>query len=117
VDVDGEQITVRYLGIDAPTGDACYAAEATAANAGLVEGQTVTLERQSVDTNARGVWVRDVWVTNADGNQVLVSQALVSQGAATSNVSEPNSRYAGWLNSTEQGAQQNGTGLWGICGD
>ncbi len=117
VDVDGEQITVRYLGIDAPVGDACYAAEATAANAELVEGQTVTLERQSVDTNARGLWVRDVWVTDGEGNQVLVSQALVSQGAATSKVSEPNSRYAGWLESTEQGAQQNGTGLWGTCGD
>jgi endonuclease YncB( thermonuclease family) len=82
-----------------------------------VEGQTVTLERQSVDTNARGVWVRDVWVTDADGTQVLVSQALVSQGAATSKVSEPNSRYAGWLTSTEQAAQQNGSGLWGTCGD
>lgn len=117
VDVDGEQITVRYLGIDAPVGDACYAAEATAANAELVEGQTVTLERQSVDTTARGLWVRDVWVTDANGSQVLVSQALVSQGAATSKVSEPNSRYAGWLGSTEQGAQQSGAGLWEACGN
>ncbi len=116
VDVDGELITVRYLGIDAPTGEACFAAEATQANAELVEGQTVTLERQSVDTTARGLWVRDVWVTDANGNQVLVSQALVGQGAATSDVSEPNSRYAGWLESTEQAAKDNGTGLWSSCG-
>lgn len=117
VDVDGELITVRYLGIDAPTGESCFADESTLLNAELVEGQTVTLERQSVDTNARGVWVRDVWVTDANGTQVLVSQALVSQGAANSKVSEPNSRYAGWLNSTEQDAQSNGSGLWSTCGD
>ena len=115
VDVDGELITVRYLGIEAPTGEACFAAEATAANAELVEGQTVSLERQSVDTTARGVWVRDVWVADANGNQVLVSQALVGQGAANSDVSEPNSRYAGWLVSTEQGASENGAGLWSSC--
>lgn len=117
VDVDGELITVRYLGVEAPTGEACFADESHLINASLVEGQEVTLERQSVDTNARGVWVRDVWVTDADGNQVLVSQALISQGAATSKVSEPNSRYAGWLNSTEQDAQNNGTGLWALCGN
>ncbi len=117
VDIDGESITVRYLGIEAPTGEACFADESTLMNAGLVEGAEVTLERQSVDTNARGVWVRDVWVTDDAGNQVLVSQALVSEGAATSKVSEPNSRYAGWLNSTEQEAQNNEAGLWSACGD
>lgn len=117
VDVEGELITVRYLGIEAPTDGACYADEATLINAGLVEGQTVTLERQNVDTNARGIWVRDVWVTDADGNQALVSQALVSQGAASVKVSEPNSRYAGWLTSTEQEAQNAGTGIWSTCGD
>ena len=115
VDVDGELITVRYLGMDAPTGEACFASESTLINAELVEGAEVTMERQSVDTNARGVWVRDVWVTDNSGNQVLVSQALVSQGAATSKVSEPNSRYAGWLGSTEQEAETNGTGLWSLC--
>lgn len=116
VDIDGELITVRYLGIEAPTDGACYTNESTLINAGLVEGQTVTLERQNVDTNARGVWVRDVWVTDANGNQILVSQALVSQGAANVKVSEPNSRYAGWLTSTEQEAQGTGTGLWSTCG-
>lgn len=117
IDVDGELITVRYLGIEAPTGEACFAQESTLINAEMVEGADVTLERQSVDTNARGVWVRDVWVTDDSGNQVLVSQALVSQGAATSEVSEPNSRYAGWLNSTEQEAQNSDAGLWSACGD
>lgn len=117
VDVDGEQITVKYLGIDAPTGDACYAGDATAANAALVDGQTVTLEREHVDTNARGIWVRDVWVTNADGQQVLVGQALVEEGAATANVSAPNNRYESWLNASQQTAKDNGAGLWSSCGN
>lgn len=116
VDLNGELITVRYLGIDAPTGEACYAEQSTAANAELVEGQTVQLERQSADTTARGVWVRDVWVTDANGNQVLVSQALVSEGAARSKITEPNSRYAGWLNTSQQDAENNGAGMYRLCG-
>ena len=37
VDVAGQQETVQYLGLQAPTGDACFAAEATTANTALVE--------------------------------------------------------------------------------
>ncbi|MCO5216549.1 MAG: thermonuclease family protein [Thermomicrobiales bacterium] len=117
VDVDGELITVRYLGVEAPTGDACYAAQATEANAELVEGQTVTLERQNVDTNARGVWVRDVWVSDSNGEQMLVGQALIEQGAAQSKVSAPNNRYQGWFESSQQQAENTGAGLWSSCGN
>lgn len=117
VDVDGELITVRYLGMEAPTDDACYAVQATQANANLVDGQTVTLERQNVDTNARGVWVRDVWVTDADGEQMLVGQALVEQGAAKAKVSAPNNRYQGWFESSQQQAENTGAGLWSSCGN
>lgn len=117
VDVEGELITVRYLGIEAPTGDACHAAEATEVNSKLVLGQNVTLERQSVDTTARGLWVRDVWVTDASGQQVLVGQALVSQGAAKANVSAPNNRYEDWLNTSQNTAEAGDAGIWGACGN
>ena len=80
IEQDGITQTVRYLGIDVPTGDDCFATEAAAANAGLVEGQTVRIERQATDLDARGNWVRDVWVPAADGTYVLVSHALVQAG-------------------------------------
>lgn len=116
VEIDGVQRTVRYLGLDVPTGDACYASEATEANRALVAGQTVTIERQSTDVDARGNLVRDVWVTNDAGQPVLVSQQLIAEGAAQADISEPNTRFAGWLQQTEAEAQAQGAGLWGACG-
>lgn len=115
VDIDGTQVTVRYLGVDAP--DECYASEATAANNSLVAGKTVTLERQATDIDARGNWVRDVWTENDAGQPVLVSQALVAQGAATADISVPNTRFAGWLTQAEAEAQASGAGVWGACGE
>jgi hypothetical protein len=117
IDVDGVRQQVRYLSVDAPTGDACYAAEATEANRSLVQGQTVTLERQATDIDARGNWVRDVWVTNDAGVPVLVSQQLVLAGAAQTDVSVPNTRFAGWLQSSQAAAQDADAGMWGICGE
>ena len=115
LDVNGTQVTVRYLGIDAP--DDCFAGEATAANDALVGGKTVTLERQATNIDARGNWVRDVWVENDAGQPVLVSEQLVEQGAATADISVPNTRFAGWLNAAQAQAQANGAGLWGTCGE
>jgi endonuclease YncB( thermonuclease family) len=117
IEVDGIRQNVRYLSIDAPTGDACYAAEATEANRSLVLGETVTLERQATDIDARGNWVRDVWVSNDAGQPVLVSQQLVLAGAAETDVSVPNTRFAGWLQSSQAAAQEAGAGIWGSCGE
>jgi endonuclease YncB( thermonuclease family) len=117
VEIDGVQQTVRYLGLDVPTGDACYASEAAAANRSLVEGQTVTIERQATDVDARGNWVRDVWVTDSNGQMVLASQQLIAQGAAEANISQPNTRFAGWLQQTQATAQADGAGIWGSCGE
>lgn len=117
VEIDGVQQTVRYLGIDVPTGDACYVEESTEANRALVEGQTVVIERQATDVDARGNWVRDVWVENEDGQPVLISQQLVASGAAEARISEPNTRFAGWLQQSQAEAEVNGNGMWGACGD
>jgi endonuclease YncB( thermonuclease family) len=117
VEIDGVRQTVRYLGIDVPTGDACYVEESTEANRALVEGQTVIIERQASDVDARGNWVRDVWVENEDGLPVLVSQQMVANGAAEARISEPNTRFAGWLQQSQADAEANGEGLWGACGE
>ncbi len=117
IEIDGVRQTVRYLGIDVPTGDDCFAGEATEANRSLVEGQVVRIERQATDVDAQGNWVRDVWVTAEDGGQVLVSEALVSEGAATAGISEPNTRFAGWLLGSESSARAEGMGLWAACGE
>ena len=115
IEIDGVQQTVRYLGLDVPTDDDCYAAEATAANRELVEDKTVRLERQATDVDARGNWVRDVWAPAEDGRYFLVSEALVAEGAATAGISEPNTRYEGWLLGSQSIARAEERGLWGAC--
>jgi endonuclease YncB( thermonuclease family) len=117
IEVDGIQQTVRYLGLDVPADDDCFAAEAAEANRALVEGKTVRLERQATDVDARGNWVRDVWAPADDGRYFLVSEALVAEGAATVGISDPNTRYEGWLLGSQSAAKAEGRGLWGACGD
>ena len=109
VDVDGVRQSIRYLGIQAPTDNDCFAGEATAANASLVEGQTVRIERQSTNVDPRGNWVRDVWTPTQDGRYQMVSALLVSEGAATANISEPNTRLTAALPSCQVRGASSGT--------
>ena len=115
VELNGERTELRYLGIDAPNGEACYADEAGAINAELVEGQTVWLERERSNEDDAGQLLRDVWVAGADGERLLVAARLVEQGAAVPEPDAPNTRYAGWLAAAATSAQANGAGLWGAC--
>jgi endonuclease YncB( thermonuclease family) len=115
VEKDGIRQTVKYLGVEGPTGEDCFAAEATAANSELVAGKTVRLERQATNTDAKGNWVRDVWVANEDGSYTLVSQALVREGAMTAAISEPNTRFASWLTASQATAESEALGMWSAC--
>ena len=124
--VDGERIDValgeartpvrvHYLGVDAPTGDRCYAAEATAANAALVEGATVWLERQRSDADVVGGLLRDVWIDDGQGGRTLVAARLAAEGAVRANPDGGNVRYAGWIAAAAAAAEAEGLGLWGAC--
>jgi endonuclease YncB( thermonuclease family) len=117
VDVDGVERTVQYLGMQAPTGAACFAPEATAANAALVEGQQVWLEREATDRGDDDALLRDVWISDADGNRVLVAARLVEAGAATPLPAAPDTRYEAWLEAAAALARTNGAGLWSACPD
>ena len=117
IEQDGIEQTVRYLGLDVPTDDDCYAEDATQVNTDLVDGKTVRLERQVTDVDARGNWVRDVWAPADDGRFFLVAEELVSEGAATVEISEPNTRYEGWLLGSQSVANAEERGLWGACAD
>ena len=112
VEVDGVRQQVRYLGIDAPSGDSCFAGEAMALNMDLVEGRTVWLERQRSNNDREGRLLRDVWVKDDSGAMVLVSERLVGEGAAESATSIPNTRLRGWLDAAQAVAEQAGAGIW-----
>jgi endonuclease YncB( thermonuclease family) len=117
VEVAGQQETVQYLGLQAPTGEACFATDATTANAALVEGEQVWLERQATDRGADGALLRDVWMVDANGDRVLVAARLLEAGAATPAPAPPDTRYQAWLQAAAALARTNGAGLWSACGD
>lgn len=115
IEKDGIEQTVRYLGIDVPDEEDCFFAESTEANRVLVEGRNVKVERQATNVDAQGNWVRDVWVETNEGRYILVAHQLVQQGSAVADISEPNTRFTGWLRGAEAVAQAEGRGLWGVC--
>jgi endonuclease YncB( thermonuclease family) len=117
VDIAGLQETVRYLGLEAPADGACFYSEATTANSELVDGAQVWLERQATDRGADNVLLRDVWITNADGDRALVAARLLEAGAGTAAPAAPDTRYQAWLEASAALARSNGAGLWGACPD
>ncbi|MCY4107390.1 MAG: thermonuclease family protein [Chloroflexi bacterium] len=91
---------MRYIGIDTPErGDICYD-RAKTANARLVDGQTVKLDRDVSDTDFYGRLLRYVYV---DGR--FVNEALVSAGFAENSVWEPDTRFAGRFRALERQAR------------
>ncbi len=100
VRIGGVGYRVRYIGINTPERDqSCYQ-EASDANAALVSGQTVTLVRDSSDTDQYGRLLRYVYV----GSQ-FVNAELVREGWAESVVYPPDTRYEQTFHQLEQAAQ------------
>ena len=118
VELEGEVVTVRYIGIDTPeTVDPnspvmWMGPEASAANAQLVDGQTVYLERDVSETDRFGRLLRYVWL-DAPSGWVLVNQELVRQGFAVSSAYPPDVKYQDLFDTAESGAMGYDRGLWG----
>jgi endonuclease YncB( thermonuclease family) len=114
VDIAGTTATVQYLGMQAPAGNACFAAEAKAANEQLVAGQQIWLEREASDRTADGALLRHVWVA-PQGSRVLVAERLLQAGTGAAAAPPPDTRYGSWLTASEALARTNSAGMWGVC--
>ena len=123
--VDGDTIIVdrgrggerlRYVGIDAPRGEAArrrvHGAEASAANDALVGGREVVLERDVSDRDRFDRLLRYVWLHEGQG-WLLVNLELVRQGYASAVSFPPDIWLRGELRSAERVARDAGLGLWG----
>lgn len=114
VNVDGRNVPVRLLELDAPEVDgACGAAEATAALSTLAPvGTTVWLEPDVERRDRYGRLLRYVW--RADGT--MVNRALVRRGWARARLYPPNDGH--WRSMRRAGARarRRGAGLWRRCG-
>jgi endonuclease YncB( thermonuclease family) len=77
VDLNGQTVRVRYVGVNTPERDEVCYRQAVEANRILVSGKTVTLVRDVSETDRFGRLLRYVY---ADG--IFVNRALVEQGYA-----------------------------------
>jgi endonuclease YncB( thermonuclease family) len=115
--VDGDTVEladghrVRYIGIDTPERDRPYAADATALNRSLVEGQDVWLETDAQPTDQYGRLLAYVWA-----GDTFVNLELVRQGYATAFTVPPNVRHADAFVQAEREAREAGRGLWAPAG-
>jgi micrococcal nuclease len=118
VEINGEVFTVRYIGIDTPetvhptVPIEWMGAEASTANAGLVEGQEVWLEKDVSEVDRYDRLLRYVWLQQ--GTQwLLVNYELVRLGFANSSTYPPDVLYQGLFLEAEGEARAAGSGLWG----
>lgn len=114
--VEGVEVRVRYIGMDAPevrSGVEWLGPEATAANAALVEGKEVVLEKDVSETDQYGRALRHVWVADGDG-WLLVNRELIRQGFASVTTIPPDVKYVDELYLPAQDeAQAAAMGVWG----
>ena len=111
--VDGVEERLRLIGINAPEGGECMAAEATALMTTLLTGKTVRLEsdvsnRDQFDRLLRYVYVDDVFV----------NEVLVRQGLALARRYEPDTGQAELLQAAQTRGEGESLGMWApdACG-
>lgn len=114
VDLNGETVIVRYIGIDTPETvdpnrpDGCYGEQASARNKELVLGKTVGLERDVSETDDFGRLLRYVWI-----DRQMVNALLVRDGYAQSSTYPPDVKHQNVFLELQTEAREAGRGLWG----
>jgi len=115
VEIEGVEISLRYLGLDSPEvgrpdhPEEWMGPEATEANRALVEGATVWLEQDVSNTDQFDRLLRYVFL--ADGR--MVNEELVRMGYAVARTYPPDVKYQQVLIEAEREARAAGAGLWG----
>ena len=125
--VDGDTLIIdrgrgnerlRYIGVDTPetvkpdTPVGFMGAEASAANAGLVEGRDVVLERDVSETDQYDRLLRYAWLRDGDA-WTFVNLELVRQGFAQVATYPPDVRWTDTFLDAQREARDAGRGLWG----
>ena len=120
VDIDGQEESVRLIGIDTPESVAqdrpveCYGPESKDRTAALLpEGTLVRLER---DVEARDRYDRLLAYVIRDEDDTFVNRLLVEEGFAESISYPPNTTRQAELDQAEAEARREERGLWAVCG-
>lgn len=114
----GREERVRYIGIDTPesvkpnTPVQCFAKAASDANAALVDGRRVRLER---DVSERDRYGRLLAYVHRSDDDLFVNAELVRQGYAHASPYPPDVRHEADFRSLEREARTARRGLWKAC--
>ncbi|MEZ5175804.1 MAG: lamin tail domain-containing protein [Acidimicrobiia bacterium] len=113
--VDGAEVDVRLVGINAPEFDECWGPESTAYLMSLVQGSEVLLIEGADDVDSFGRLLRHVYLETP--TPLHVNADLVATGHAVA--LHDGSDGAATLKALEARAFQSGYGMWGTyaCGD
>mgnify|MGYP001184978899 CR=1 FL=1 len=111
--INGREEAVRLIGINSPEQGECFAAEATAALADLVDGREVRLVVDESDRDQFDRLLRYVFV-----DDTFVNEAMVRGGHALAYRYEPDTARAEELEAAQADAEATGRGLWApdACG-
>ena len=89
---DGATYRVRYIGINTPESNETCGSEATRANAALVDGKVVAMQRDVSETERYDRLLRYVYV-----GATFVNAALVTEGWAEAVRYPPDTAFAEWF--------------------
>ena len=115
--VNGQTVTVRYIGIDTPetvnpkTGVQYFGPQASEKNRQLVEGKNVILVKDVSETDHFGRLLRYVLVGDLYGQ--FVNYELVRQGYASASTYPPDVTCEKTFRAAQRQAAEDGVGLWG----
>ncbi len=101
VELNGEIVRVRYIGVNTPERDEVCFQDATDANANLVNGQRVRLVKDVSETDRFDRLLRYVYV-----GDTFVNAELVEQGFAESVRFPPDTRHAATFDRLEDEARR-----------
>lgn len=107
VRMDDRDVRVRYIGVDTPEQDQAYSAEAAAYNQKLVENKTVTLVKDTSETDGFSRLLRYVIVSDT-----FVNHELVALGYAHATAYPPDTACLGTFETAQRKAQLVKVGLW-----
>lgn len=116
VSIDGEDVRVRFIGVDTPESvnpdeskNTPEGKEASDYTKSLLTGKTVYLE---YDVQLNDDYGRTLAYVYLDDGTTMVQTKLLEEGLATTMTIQPNSKYASSFHSTMVNARENNAGLW-----
>ncbi len=107
VELDGQQFSVRYIGVDSPENGSTGYSEAAELNRSLIYGKTVTLVNDTSEVDRYDRLLRYVFV-----DDVFVNNEMVRLGYASSGSWAPDTACDDQFAKTFQTAKANMLGLW-----